>query len=74
VRLVTLAPRGLAYFVLYFPTIPTGSEPCPVAPYLMITPPNDRLPVVTYAGKGFPIRPCGGRLTATPIWSSFIPI
>lgn len=67
VRIVHLAPNGTAYFVLYWAEIPTGNEPCHPARYLMITAPNDRLPIVTYAGNGYSIHPCGGRITASPI-------
>lgn len=67
IRLVHLASHRNAYFVLEWATIPTGNEACPNAPYLMIIPPNDRLPVVTYATSRESIRPCGGRLTITPV-------
>lgn len=67
VRVVNLASGGNAYFLLYWADIPTGSESCPAARYLMITPPNDKLPNVTYAMKGSGITPCGGRMTASPV-------
>jgi hypothetical protein len=67
VRLVRLPAHGNAYFVLEWATIPTGNEPCPSAPYVMITAPNDKLPVVTYSANGGSIRPCGGRLTTSPV-------
>ena len=67
VQTVQLGRGGSAYFALYWPTIPTGGEGCPTAPYLMITAPNNRLPVVTYSINGPGIRPCGGRITATPV-------
>ena len=67
VRLVRLKPHGNAYFVLEWSTVPTGNEPCPDARYLMITAPNNTLPVVTYAAQGMSIHPCGGRLFTTPV-------
>lgn len=67
VQTVRLGPGGNAYFALYWATIPTGGERCSTAPYLMITAPNNRLPVVTYAVYGPGIHPCGGRITSTPV-------
>jgi hypothetical protein len=67
VQLVALSPQGNAYFLLYWAEIPTGNEACPAARYLMVTAPNDRLPDVLYAARGFDITPCGGRLMATPV-------
>jgi hypothetical protein len=50
--------------------LPTPGQKCPIAGYIMITAPNDRLPVVTYAGLGAGqggIDACGGNLTASPV-------
>jgi Protein of unknown function (DUF4232) len=67
---VTLAGSHDGYFVLAWDHFPSPGQTCPPAPYLMITPPNDRLPVVTYAGAGSgfsQIVACGGNLTASPV-------
>ena len=67
---VSLAPGHSAYFLLYWPEIPTGNEACPSAPYMMITPPNDRLPDVTYSSTNIAIHPCGGRIATSPVVST----
>lgn len=65
---VTLAPGGNAYFLLESSDMPTAGQQCPAVHYLMITPPNDRLPVVTYAAKGnLSFTPCGGVIMASSI-------
>lgn len=73
-RLVHLGPHGSAYFLLEWDHIPTDAESCPVARYLMITPPNDYLPVVTYAASGSGITPCGGKIIASPVAGTAFPI
>jgi Protein of unknown function (DUF4232) len=65
-RLVTLDRSHNAYFVLGWEHFPTPGQKCPIASYLMITAPNDRLPVVINAGGGG-IMACGGDLTASPV-------
>lgn len=68
--LVTLTRQHDAYFVLSWMHFPTPGQACPTAHYVMITPPNDRLPVVTNAGGGDGeggIMACGGKLTASPV-------
>lgn len=72
VQTVQLGSGGTAYFALSWATIPTSGQGCPTAPYLMITPPNDRLPVVTFSTVGSGIHPCGGRITATPVVPSLL--
>ena len=64
--LVTLSRSHDAYVVLGWEHFPTPGQKCPIAPYVMITAPNDRLPVVTYGGGGG-IMACGGSLTASPV-------
>lgn len=67
-RLVTLQGSHNAYFVVKWNHIPAAGQTCPVARYVMIIPPNDRLPVVSYAGNGGGgIDACGGKLTVTPV-------
>jgi hypothetical protein len=69
-RTVTLSSGHDAYFVLAWVHIPTPGQRCPTASYVMITPPNDRLPDVTYAGtRNGPsgIDACGGNLTVSPV-------
>jgi len=70
VQLVTLAGNNDAYFVLEWDQIQTEHQPCQVARYFMITPPNDNLPDVTWAtsNAGF-IRACSGMVTASPVAS-----
>lgn len=65
---VTLQGSHQGYFVLEWDHIPSPGETCPPAPYVMIIAPNDRLPVVTYAGSETGvIVACGGNLTASPV-------
>jgi hypothetical protein len=68
--LVTLSRRHDAYFVLGWEHFPTPGQKCPIARYVMIWAPNDRLPVVvnagTPSGQGG-IMACGGNLTASPV-------
>lgn len=62
-RTITLAPGGRAFFYFGYADVPTGSEACPTASVVEITPPNayDHL-VVTVT-----ISPCGGRVTVSPV-------
>ena len=65
---VTLQGSRDAYFVLEWDHFPSPGQTCPPASYLLITPPNDRLPVVTYASRGGnAIVACGGHLTVSPV-------
>lgn len=65
---VTLQGNQDAYFVLEWDHFPSPGQTCPPATYLLITPPNDNLPVVTYAARGgAAIVACGGDLTASPV-------
>lgn len=66
-RLVQIGPHD-AFFGLQYHDVPSGSGPCPSARYLLITPPNDYLPVVTYAAAhGASLMVCGQALAASPI-------
>jgi hypothetical protein len=60
---VTLQGGHDGYFVLEWDHIPSPGQTCPTSSYVMITPPNDRLPVVTFAK----IDACGGNIIATPV-------
>jgi hypothetical protein len=64
VRQVVLNQQHDGYFALEYTDVPTGNAPCPTPPYAMITPPNDRLPDVTYSGMSVF---CGGRVVVSPI-------
>lgn len=65
---VTLQGSQDGYFVLEWDHFPSPGQTCPPASYLLITPPNDRLPVVTYASRGGnAIVACGGDLTVSPV-------
>jgi hypothetical protein len=67
-KLVTLDRSHDAYFVFGWEHFPTPGQKCPIASYVMVTAPNDRLPDVTYAGSGGGgIMACGGNLTASPV-------
>ncbi|HZS94799.1 MAG TPA: DUF4232 domain-containing protein [Chloroflexota bacterium] len=68
VRLVTLPGHGNAYFILEWDQIRTQNQPCQIARYFMVIPPNDNMPVVTYAAPnaGF-IRACSGNVTVSPV-------
>jgi hypothetical protein len=58
VKLITLPAHGNGYFALGFSDVPVGTGCEAPAHYVMIIPPNDHLPVVTYAFTG------GGSFTA----------
>lgn len=66
-QLVRLAPGGNAYFAIGYSDVPVNNRPCSTAYYLMIFPPNDFLPDVTYAftGKGS-IVTCSGGIYVSP--------
>jgi hypothetical protein len=65
---VTLQGSQDGYFVLEWDHFPSPGQTCPPASYLLITPPNDRLPVVTYAARGGgTIVACGGNFTVSPV-------
>lgn len=68
---VTLDSSHDAYFGLEYSDVPSGNGPCPRSPYLMITPPNDKLPVVTYASSGHgsvgAITACRGTIGVSPV-------
>ena len=67
-QLVRLGPHGNAYFTLGYSDVPVKNQPCPHAFYLMITPPNDFLPVVTYAmAPGYGIVACSGNINVSPV-------
>ncbi len=63
-RWVVLDPRHDAYFALEYTHIQTGDQPCRTVPYLLITPPNDSLPVVTDSGA---IAPCPSEIGVSPV-------
>jgi hypothetical protein len=68
--LVTMDRSHDAYFVLSWVHFPTPGQRCPIAKYVMIWAPNDRLPVVANAGGAGGeggIMACGGQLTASPV-------
>jgi hypothetical protein len=65
VHLVILSPQHDAYFALEYSDVPQGNAPCASAPYLMVTPPNDLLPNVTFSGLGAPV--CGGKVGVSPV-------
>lgn len=60
---VTLSGNHDAYFVLEWARVPSPGQSCPNAPYMLLTPPNDHLPVAAYAG----IDACGGNMTTSPV-------
>ena len=65
---VTLQGNQDGYFILEWDHFPSPGQTCPPATYLLITAPNDNLPVVTYAARGGgAIVACGGDLTASPV-------
>lgn len=63
-REVVLNQQHDAYFALEYSDVQSDGEPCGSVPYLMVTPPNDKLPVVTYSGG---IVPCPGQITVSPV-------
>jgi hypothetical protein len=67
VRQVILDQQHDAYFLLEYHHIPTGSQSCPSAPYVMVTPPNDFLPDVTYSRIDYV---CGGNLWVSAVMST----
>ena len=67
-RLVRLGPNGNAYFALGYSDVQVNNQPCPDALYLMIFPPNDFLPVVTYAAsQGQGLMVCSGNINVSPV-------
>lgn len=62
---VQLDSRHDAYFALEYSDNPVGHETCLHARYLMLIPPNDNLPDVTYSR----IDPCGGKINVSPVGS-----
>jgi hypothetical protein len=67
-QLVRLGGHGNAYFTLVYNDVPVNNRPCETASYLMIFPPNDYLPVVTYAStRGGSITPCTGNINVSPV-------
>jgi len=67
-RLIRLGPFGNAYFALGYSDVQVNNQPCPEARYLMIFPPNDSLPVVTYAAThGQGLTACTGNINLSPV-------
>jgi hypothetical protein len=67
-QLVRLGGHGHAYMTLAYSDVPVGNKPCQAAAfYLMIWPPNDFLPVVTYAAPGGGIMACTGTIDVAPV-------
>jgi Protein of unknown function (DUF4232) len=67
-RLVRVGPYGNAYFALGYSDVEINNQPCRQVSYLMIIPPNDYLPVVTYAtSHGQAILACSGNIDITPV-------
>jgi hypothetical protein len=68
IRQVRVAGHGNAFFTVRYSDVPVGNQPCETAFYLMIIPPNDFLPVVSYAtGHHGSITPCSGNLYVSPV-------
>src|SRR5579884_2087818 len=65
--LVALDDRHDAYFGLEFHDVPADNQSCTQVRYLMITPPNDYLPIVIRSGG---IAPCGGQVIVSPVHSN----
>lgn len=67
-RLIHVGPHGNAYFALGYSDVQSNNQPCETAHYLMIFPPNDILPVVTYAStSGGAILVCSGIINVSPV-------
>jgi hypothetical protein len=68
-RLITVPGHGNAYFALGYSDVPVNNQPCEVpARYVMIIPPSDYLPVVTYAfTHGGSISACTGNINVSPV-------
>jgi hypothetical protein len=62
-REVVLSQQHDAYFALEYADSPIGNRRCHSVPYLMVTPPGDALPVVTFGD----IPDCGGRMDVSPV-------
>jgi hypothetical protein len=69
---VQLAPNGNAYFAMGYSDVQVGSKPCQAkAPYLMVFAPNNKLPIVGYAGpNGGSNYSCTGAITVSPVTST----
>lgn len=70
-RTVLVSPYGTVYFALFYSDVPVANKPpCARAYYVMIIPPNDFLPVVTYAFTGGgSITECSGTVHVSPVTS-----
>ena len=72
-RRVVLGPGRAARFGLSFSTSSEseGHHDCPVAAWLLLTPPNDYTQLsLALAGTGWPrFAPCGGQIFATPLFA-----
>jgi hypothetical protein len=68
-RPVRIPGYGNAYFTLGSSDVPVGNHPCqPAARYILVTPPNDYLPVVTYAfTRAGSITSCTGDVYVSPV-------
>ncbi len=62
-RLVRLTSGGDAFFALGWSHAPPAPGACPPAPYMLVTPPNERTSLLLRDGPDS----CGGRLTASPV-------
>lgn len=69
VRLITIPAFGNAYFALGYSDVQVNNRPCqPQAHYVLVIPPNDRLPVVTYAAEnGGTIFSCTANIYVSPV-------
>lgn len=65
VRQVVLDGQHDAYFALEYHHVPIKNHPCYSPRYLMVIPPNDRLPVVTYSGIDYSC----GTIAVSPVTS-----
>jgi len=69
-RKVVLNSRRDAYFVVSYIDEPVGTKTCLRAPYLLIIPPGDRLPVVIFSRRNDSpsyFAPCGGDIAVSPV-------
>jgi hypothetical protein len=65
VRQVVLDGQHDAYFALEYHHVPINNHPCYSPRYLMVIPPNDRLPIVTYSGIDYSC----GTISVSPVTS-----
>ena len=67
---VVMTPGQHGSFYAGYSDVPTGSQTCPAASFLEVTPPND----FNHFTQTSHITPCGGRITVSPVVHGRLPV